>query len=69
MGGLERAPQAPQGGSGRPGGAVTPLDTPTDLISRGGYFFLPKKRSGPGAGLAWGPLMGGGLRRRMIDRS
>jgi hypothetical protein len=29
MGGLERAPQAPPAGSGRPGGAVTPLDTGT----------------------------------------
>jgi hypothetical protein len=27
MGGLERAPQAPQGGSGRPGQAVAPLDS------------------------------------------
>jgi len=27
MGGLERAPQAPQAGAGRPGGAVAPLDT------------------------------------------
>jgi monoterpene epsilon-lactone hydrolase len=27
MGGLERAPQAPRGGSGRPGGAVASLDT------------------------------------------
>ena len=27
MGGLERAPQAPPAGSGRPGGAVAPLDT------------------------------------------
>src|SRR5262245_32285542 len=29
MGGLERAPQAPLDGSGRPGEAVAPLDTPT----------------------------------------
>ena len=30
MGGPDRAPHAPRGGSGRPGGAVAPLDTATD---------------------------------------
>jgi len=29
MGGLERAPQAPRGGSERPGVALAPLDTRT----------------------------------------